>query len=509
MRIRFALLISLALAAVSCRAQRETAPAEAIAAPSATVEIVYVTPTTAPSPVPTLARIQPTALPSASPTKIDLTKSQAGDSDELDCAGVLIRAYTEAGNRCLGGPSGHFCNGGGAPVAKPDENLLQEPGALVEANRVESLRSAALDSADSGGLIWLRLEENILMDALLIGQLSIENAVLPDSDFAKWQSFTLESGRSAWQCAGAPEIGVMVIQGLYGRTARVVVNGVSLRIDGTVIALTQDRITKFIAIEGQVRLLASGQSINIHAGEQLDFGYAQGDWRKPEGSSAGSSEGFGPSPALFEYDLVKDLPIVLFDRPVPIPQPGYAQTQGGVNMRMAPDIEAQLLFQVPAGETMSVLGISTNREWLHIRLGNGETGWMSAGLLAKNLEEIKQVYDVTPPPPQRYGELGSRAFVNVAAGGNLREAPDTAFRVKRTLPYGTQVKLLARSPYSPWAKVSFGDEVGWMALFTLRSEAVIGSLPIDYNVPFPPRATATPVFSYGGGHAYPDPDGGY
>lgn len=505
MRIRFALLISLALAAVSCRAQRETAPAEVIAAPSATVEILYVTPTTAPSPVPTLARIQPTALPSTSPTKIDQASNQAGASDELDCAEALIRAYTEAGNRCLGGPSGHFCNGGGAPIAKPDENLLQEPGALVEAHRVESLRSVALGSAEGGGLIWLRLEENILMDALLIGQVSIQNAVLPDGDFAKWQSFTLESGRSEWQCADAPKIGVMVIQGLYGQTARMAVNGVSLSIDGTVVALTQDNITKFIAIEGQVGLRASGQFIQIKAGEELNFSYSQGDWRKPEGSSEGSR----PNPALFEYDLVKHLPIVLFDRPVPIPQPGYAQTQGGVNMRIAPDIEAQLLFQVPAGETMSVLGISTNREWLHIRLGNGETGWMSAGLLAKNLGEIKQVYDVTPPPPQRYGELGSRAFVNVAAGGNLREAPDTAFRVKRTLPYGTQVKLLARSPYSPWAKVNFRDEVGWMALFTLRSEAVIGSLPIDYNVPLPPRATATPVFSYGGGHAYPDPDGGY
>ncbi|MCY4072763.1 MAG: SH3 domain-containing protein [Chloroflexi bacterium] len=501
MRIRFAILILLSLATVACRSQRETALDDLVALPSATIEIVYVTPTSAPTRVPTLVRIQPTAIPTATATMIDRASSQVGNASELDCMDTLLRAYTEAGNRCLGGPSGHFCNGGGPANTAPAENQLKDPGAVIEAAALDALRSLALDNASGGGLIWLRLEENILMDALLIGQVSIQNAVLPDSEFAKWQSFTLESGRSKWQCDGAPETGAMVIQGLYGQTSRVVVNGVSLRIDGTVIVLTQDSITKFIAIEGQVRLLAFGQFININAGEQLNFSYAPGNWRKPEGSIA--------SPSLFEYDLVKDLPIVLFDRPVPIPQPGYVQTQGGVNMRIAPDIEAQLLFQVPAGETMSVLGISTNREWLHIRLGNGETGWMSAGLLAKNLGEIKQVYDVTPPPPQRYGELGSRAFVNVAAGGNLREAPDTAFRVKGTLPYGTQVKLLARSPYSPWVKVNFGGEVGWMALFTLRSEAVIASLPIDYNVPLPPRPTATPVFSYGGGHAYPDPSTGY
>lgn len=501
MRIRFAILILLSLATVACRSQRETARGDLLAAPSATIEIVYVTPTTAPTRVPTLVRIQPTAIPTATPTMIDRTSSQASIDSEVDCMDTLLHAYTEAGNRCLGGPSGHFCNGGGAPNTAPKENLLRDPGAVIEAAALDALRSLALDSAAGGGLIWLRLEENILMDALLIGQVNIENAVLPDSDFAKWQSFTLESGASEWQCDGAPEIGAMVIQGLYGQTSRVVVNGVSLRIDGTVIVLTQGSTTKFIAIEGQTRLLAFGQFIDLNAGEQLNFSYPQGDWRKPEGSIA--------SPSLFEYDLVKDLPIVLFDRPVAIPQPGYVQTQGGVNMRIAPDIESQLLFQVPAGQTMNVLGISSNREWLHIRLGNGETGWMSAGLLAKNLGEIKQVYDVTPLPPQRYGELGSRAFVNVAAGGNLREAPDTAFRVKLTLPYGTQVKLLARSPYSPWVKVNYGGEDGWMALFTLRSESVIASLPIDYNVPLPPRPTATPVFSYGGGHAYPDPSTGY
>ena len=178
-------------------------------------------------------------------------------------------------------------------------------------------------------------------------------------------------------------------------------------------------------------------------------------------------------------------------------------------MRAAPDIDSRLLFQVPAGETMSALGISSDREWLYIRLGNGETGWMSAELLARNLGEIKPVYDETPAPPQRYGAFADLASVNVPAGGNLREAPDTAFRVMRTLPFGMRLQLLARSPYSPWVKVNAGGNVGWMALFTLETKSVISSLPIDYTAPLPPRATPTPSFSYGGGHAYPDPEGGY
>jgi len=156
-----------------------------------------------------------------------------------------------------------------------------------------------------------------------------------------------------------------------------------------------------------------------------------------------------------------------------------------------------------------VLGISTDREWYHIRLGNGETGWMNAELLAQNVGIIQKVYDITPIPPQRFGELASKASVIVGQGGNLREAPDVGFGVKQTIPYGTEVELLARSPYSPWVKVANGDDVGWMALITLETESVISSLPIDYTVPLPPRPTAVPSFGFGGGHAYPDPNGGF
>ena len=291
------------------------------------------------------------------------------------------------------------------------------------------------------------------------------------------------------------------MQGLYGQTASAFINGVATEINGTLVVLTQGDTSKFIALEGRALLVAFGRSVRLHVGEQLNLRYESGDWNKPAELPA--------QPVLLEYDLIKHLPVRLFDRPVPIPQPGYAQTQGGVNMRAAPDINSRLLFQVPAGETMGILGRSTNGDWLHIRFGNGDTGWMSAALLAGRQGPIHEVYDLTPEPPQRYGEHARRAVVDALRGANLREAPDTAFRVMRTLPQGTAVRLLARSPYSPWVKVEAADDRGWMALFTLSTEAVINSLPIDYNVPLPPRATPTPSFSFGGGHAYPDPAGGH
>ncbi len=465
-----------------------------------TAVIIYVTPTAVPTLVPTVAR----SLPTATLAEASETSSTAEIDRSISCEEALSQVYAAASDQCLTGPTGYFCNGGLASMLQPESDALSQPGDLAEIVKFDSLETAPLSAYEGGGLVWMRLEENILMDALLVGDVQIRNRVSPGETAAKWRSFTIESGASAADCGTLPALGTLVVQGLYGQGAQLVINGVSAVINGTLIVLTQADFTKFIVIEGQATLIAFGHTVTLNVGQQLNLQYAADDWSRPLQLPG--------DPVLLDYDLIKHLPTLLFDRALPIPQPGYVQTQGLVNMRAAPDIESRLLYQVPAGETMSVLGSSSDGEWLHIRLGNGETGWMSAELLARNLGQIEQVYDLTPEPPQRYGVFASQAIVNVPAGGNLRTAPDTAFGIKRTLPYGMELKLLARSPYSPWVKVDTGAESGWMALFTLATETVISSLPIDYDVPLPIRPTATPsysFFSFGGGHAYPDPAGGY
>ncbi len=484
MRARVVVALCLALACAACASRL---PSQPLAQPRASVDIVYVTPTPAPTLVPTIARQQ------ASPTPEQRRRTESEPA--LTCGDALQRHYETASDHCLAGIAGQICSGGGPPSVEPASVALNRLGAVADSMLVDSLRGAPLGKGESGGMLWLRLDANAAVNLLAVG------AVALDRRAADWRSFTLESEPAGPDCAAAPPFGVLIAQSAYGVGARLTINGVSAQINGSLAVLTRDQRTTFAVIEGAAILVAYGRSARLPVGTQLDLPYEAGDWSRPIDP---------PGEAiLLEYALLENLPVLLFDRPLPIPQPGYAQTQGRVNMRAAPDIEARLLYQVPAGETMAVLGISSDSQWLHIRLGNGETGWMSAELLARNLGEIARVYDEAPPPPQRYGAYASLATVNVAVGGNLREAPDTAFRVKRTLPFGTAAQLLARSPYSPWVKVDAAGEIGWMALFTLETKAVIGSLAIDYDVPLPPRATPTPSFSYGGGHAYPDPAGGY
>jgi len=128
---------------------------------------------------------------------------------------------------------------------------------------------------------------------------------------------------------------------------------------------------------------------------------------------------------------------------------------------------------------------------------------MLADILARNVGDIQAVYEATPLPPQRYGELGLTGRVLAPIGVNLREAPDVGFPVVTALPDGTELNILARSPYSPWIKVEADGIVGWLALITVDTEAVFEALPIDYDVPPPPPPTRVPG-SFG--NAFPDPD---
>jgi uncharacterized protein YgiM (DUF1202 family) len=254
-----------------------------------------------------------------------------------------------------------------------------------------------------------------------------------------------------------------------------------------------------MALEGQSNLILLGQSRTLYAGQQLVVGY---------GTTFATPTQIPDNAVLLEVARVQNLPVILMDRPILIPQPGYMVTGSNVNMRALPDASSRLLYAVPADQILSILGTNPTGDWLHIRLGNGETGWMRADLLTGERGDIAAVYDATPQPPQRPGALGKSAVITAPQGGNLRRAPDVGFPVLLTIEKGTQVELIARSPYSPWVKVNANGNVGWMALITLETRAAISFLPIDYDVPLPPRPTATPIFSFGGGHAYPNPNSG-
>ena len=411
----------------------------------------------------------------------------------------MLAVWTAASNACINRPGGYICNGGSAPVVEPVgpvSNALGPIGALVESGAVDFIRTAPLAADGStNGVAWVRSTGALNYTMLMLGDVSLRDASPPD--FPAWTSLQLETTVNENVCGTAP-LSTLVLQSQIGSAARIVVNGVSMLLNGTVMTVTEPTRTRFIALSGQHSLLTFGTERTLYMGQEVSVtrdsvnSYAPGDV---------PSDAFPLEPAV-----LTNLPVALFDRPVILPQPGFVMTQGAVNLRSSPDQYAGLIMQVPAGQVMSVLGQNPEGTWYHVRLESGETGWMLGELLARNLGAISSVYSETPLPPQRYGDLGTRAQVSAPAGAALRQGPEISFPLVVTLPDGTVVNLLARSPYSPWVKIEVGGYTGWIALIALQTQAYIEALPVDARVPLPPPTPLPTQVPGTFGNAFPDPN---
>jgi uncharacterized protein YraI len=413
-----------------------------------------------------------------------------------DCAAALQATWTNASNLCVGKPDGYWCNGGPAPSVQPEgpvANAMSAPGALVDAGVVDVIRTPGISvDGRSAGAIWMRAPEPVPMTALLLGDVSMADLSVDGSP--PWMSFIVVTAPGRSECPAAPP-NALILQSLFGEIATLTINGVSLNLNGTVLVETVENNTVFAGLSGVSLVFAAGVNQPVRTGQQVVVNYAPGNYQFPAQPPA--------NPAPLEARLAFNLPVALLDRPILVPQPGYAATQAQVNLRVAPSTDAAVLAEIPGGQTLSVLGQSPDLAWLHVRLDSGLTGWMRRDLLLTDLGTISAVYDATPLPPQRYGDLGRLGQVVAAGGVNLRSAPDVTFPAVGSLPDGTTVTLLARSPYSPWLKVEGGGMIGWLALITVQTQAVIDALPIDFNVPPPPEPTRIPG-SFG--NAFPDPN---
>ncbi len=432
------------------------------------------------------------------PITVVAQEADATTVSDATCSPALEQVWTMASDACVAGPVGYICNGGKPPLVQPDgpvSNALSSVGSLVEAGEVDLLQTSPLSiENNNGGVAWMRLDDPLDFTGLLVGYVAVLD-VAP-ADFTPWQSMVVVTGNNTLPCSIAPH-NAFVAQTQVGRPTNIVINGASINLNGTLMVQTSATDTTFLGLAGQARVYARGSEQLVRLGEQVSLPYNTGDYYTPVGP---------PSvPTFMDTSVVQNLPVALLDYPLLLPQPGYVTTAGLVNMRSAPATSSDLLGQVPAGQDMSVLGRNPTGDWYHVRLSTGETGWMFANLLRQNVGEINAIYEATPQPPQRYGLMGELGRVLAPAGVNVRQAPDSSFALAFTLPTGAELKLLARSPYSPWIKIQYGDDVGWVALIAIETRVFIDALPIDYDVPPPPVPTRVPG-SFG--NAFPDPRAG-
>ncbi len=422
----------------------------------------------------------------------------SAQSDRGSCRALIEQFYTTASEACLGPLEGHFCNGGSAPQTLPQVEGFDTVGAVVPVNDLSAIQSPLFETdASAGGLVWMR-DTNTQMSGLLIGQVRVTDVTPPETDFPQWTAMNVLTAEASPDCIFAPRSAFVVQSTLPFEiisSTRMVINGISVDLRGTVMIHTIQNQTYFIVLEGEVRVIAGGETRALVTGQQSVVPHATNDFSRPDGVPSFA--------APFDPELIRNFPVALMDRATILPQPGYVSTLGDINMRTEPALDGPLMFSVPAGQNMTVLGQDETGTWYHVRLATGETGWMFAQLLRQNMGEIAASYQATPVPPQRYGSLGTQARTSADLALTLRVNPSIYFDAMGSLEPRTDVTLLARSPYSPFVKVDANGVVGWVGLDGLETQSLIWALPIDYNVPPPPTPPPIPG-SFGG--AFPDPD---
>ena len=451
-----------------------------------------------PTPVPTVGAIATVVLPPPLPSATPEPTAQP-TYDPAACGLTLEALYIHATEACLGKSSGYVCNGTTPPEALRAEPggavaaSLASPGSLIEVREIDALQTPPLALQNNTlGVVFVRPPDPLNYSALLLGEGAMIDASPPD--FPAWTSLAFQTAATPPDCPAAA-LPALILQGQPGLGTRIVVNGASLLLNGSVLVRTDATATTttFTGLSGASSVLTFGTEQPLLAGMQIAVPHPPGDLRVTAGPPS--------QPVPLDPAQLTNLPVALFERPLLLPQPGSAITQGPVNMRTAPTTDAAVIVQAPAGESLAVLGQSPDGLWLHVRRLTGETGWMLAELLARNLGAVSAAYAETPLPPQRLGDLGSRARVRTQSA--LRTGPELIFPALTSLGEGQTVSLLQRSPYSPWVKVDAAGAIGWLPLLSLDTAAFIDALPVDYDAPPLPTPTTVPG-SFG--NAFPDPN---
>ena len=247
------------------------------------------------------------------------------------CAPVLQELWTNASAACINKPSGYVCNGGAAPAAEPSglvSNALSSVGALVDVGTVDAIRTPPITTENASlGVAWLRLPDPLERDHLddrrrdpvrrdAAGFPGVDVQLDPEQLRARrpapphrrtWSSFQSET------------------------YANIAVNGSSLTLGGTVLVTTDDTEHDLRRLIGAVERAGAGSNAVAPGG--------RADPRRPRSrriSPTRPRRRRPPSPIDPVY--VANLPVALFDRPFVLPQPGFATTQGAINLRVAPDV---------------------------------------------------------------------------------------------------------------------------------------------------------------------------
>ncbi|NDJ53001.1 MAG: SH3 domain-containing protein [Chloroflexi bacterium] len=158
-------------------------------------------------------------------------------------------------------------------------------------------------------------------------------------------------------------------------------------------------------------------------------------------------------------------------------------TAGALNVRNGPSIGSARLAVIFQGAEVTVIARNDTTTWVQIQANGIPTGWVGAG----NLD----YQDFTNPLPVTATTVPF-GFINTGLA-NFRTGPGFEFGIIGTLPLGTAIDLLGRSPGSGWLYVRTEGQVGWVGSATVNTTLPLGALPIVDPGPLPTPSAPTAI----------------
>ena len=129
------------------------------------------------------------------------------------------------------------------------------------------------------------------------------------------------------------------------------------------------------------------------------------------------------------------------------------------NLRSDPNLAAEILAEVPEGETVTALAVSEDGEWVRVRRSTGEEGWIFAQLLDfdDDISLLREDESAPPATPTRLTEEATPTATSAPGATSVPTATPTLTATATVAPTVEAGQIPPRPPATTFDAVTFRD----------------------------------------------------
>ncbi len=162
---------------------------------------------------------------------------------------------------------------------------------------------------------------------------------------------------------------------------------------------------------------------------------------------------------------------------------------GSLNVRTGPGVGYPIRTTVNQCQGMSLVGRSSNSQWVQVRLPGGYEGWVNASYIKANVTVSSLVMSDNPPPaptavptPESTeipGPVREPLGTVITSQVDVREQPSNGAALVTVIQKDQGMSLLGRTEDSSWVHVQLpGGYKGWLPASAITANVQLGNLPV-------------------------------